>query len=273
MMHDRDFYSQKESSRLEFDILKNLQNSKRSQVSVYIVISLIIIGGTFFYLYTQDYFRQETRTVEVDPIYSFVRECISEVGEEGIYMLGRQGGYFITPDPNIEDIPYYQYEDKDYWPSRKKVEEQLGLYMDSLLPFCTDGFSNYPEFSVEEKSITTKVTVDDSQVYFSIVYPLSITKDSQKFYLKNFDNKINVRLGLIHSLAGEIIHEQMKKTTAVCATCLYSLSEKNKLHINVMDMNETNTLLFVIRDEQSKILDDDFHYYFINKLTPVEKNG
>ncbi|MBS3093936.1 hypothetical protein J4456_05140 [Candidatus Pacearchaeota archaeon] len=246
--------------------------SCKSQITIYIVVIILILSVILLFLLNQGLLRSETVSPEINPIRTFVEDCIMEVGHEGIYTIGKQGGYFLTPEPNIEGIPFYQVEDKDYWPSREKVEEQLALYMDIMLPFCTNGFEELSEFSITEKTIKSSVSIEDDQVYFSIIYPLHISKDSDSYYLKNFDGSIPVRLGILHMAAGEIIHEQMKKTDAVCSTCLYALSEKNKIHIHVMDMNQTETLLFVLRDEQSKILDDDFHYYFTVKLEGAKKN-
>jgi len=36
--------------------------------------------------------------------------------------------------------------------------------------------------------------------------------------------------------------------------------------MGVLGTNQTDQILFVIRDEQSKVFDDDYIFYFVNKL-------
>ncbi|MBS3080994.1 hypothetical protein J4221_05960 [Candidatus Pacearchaeota archaeon] len=241
---------------------------KRAQVSVFIIIAIIIlvIIVSFFLLNFTDIKSNEEIYPDILPVYLHVQNCVNKVGEESIYYIGETGGYLEIPEPSLDNIAFYLHDGKNYMPSKEKIEEQLSFYMDFMLPFCILDFEELPDFQINFGEIKTKTFIEEQKVVFDIEYPLSIKKGENSYFLKNFNMEIHVKLGVIYDSIKEYMDVQMNKTDSVCASCLYSLGEKNELNFHVLDTNESNILLFIARDENIKILGEDYHFYFANKL-------
>jgi hypothetical protein len=237
---------------------------KKAQLSAYIIIGLIIVGVIVGYFLLNPTLQKVNP--EIQPLYEQVSNCIHDVGEEALYTIGRSGGYIEVPQPALEEsVAYYLYDNTNYMPSKKTIEEQLSLYMDFMVPFCIDP-DEFDEYTITEKNVETKTSIEDEQVIFTVDYPLSIQKGESRYSIRSFESEIPVRLGAIHDAVAALMDEQMKRTDAVCATCLYSISEDYQLHFQILDTAEKNNLVFVVRDEQSKILNEDYQFYFAIKL-------
>lgn len=244
---------------------------KRAQVTAYIIISLLIVGIIVgFFMINNSLFVQNSDDPVVAPIYSFVQGCIHDVGEEAVYSIGRSGGYFVVEEPALEgSIAYYLHDNQNYMPTREKVEKELSTYMDFMLPFCLNDFENFHDFTIRGKEILTSTHIDTNAVVFTVDYPLTIRKGENSYSLNNFQDEISVRLGEIYDAVFAYMQEQMKRTDAVCATCLYTISEQYDVHFQVLDTNKSDTLLFAVRDEHSTIMNENYEYYFVNKLEKI----
>ena len=250
-----------------------MQKWKKSQISPFIIIAVIIISIIIsYFLFNSDISKRDASiNPELQPVYNYVDNCLKEVGEEGIYYIGGSGGYLEIPEISLENnIAYYLYDDDYYMPSKEKIEEQISLYMESFLPFCINEFEELPDFKITEKPFEIKTEIEDEKVVFNVDYKLSVKKGENSFLIENFRTEIPVRLGIIYKAISEFMEEQMKRTDSICVSCLYEITEKYQLHFHALDTNETYTLLFAVRDENSKILGEDYVFYFVNKLSKLE---
>ena len=138
--------------------------------------------------------------------------------------------------------------------------------MNFIMPFCTNAFEDFPEFNIVENDLETRTTIQDEIVVFNVNYQLSITKGENSYTLNNFNVEIPNRLGIMYKAITEVMEDQMERTDAVCVNCLYDTGEKYDLNFHVLDTDENETLLFVTRDENSQLFDEDYVFYFVIKL-------
>jgi len=103
---------------------------KKAQVTVFIIISLIIItmAGVALYMRSQiqteqgeeQIRKQQVSAVKLDPVREYIVSCLSITSAQGFELLGEQGGYIyqsqggIIPDPFIEDYAEYQFTNVHY---------------------------------------------------------------------------------------------------------------------------------------------------------------
>ncbi len=121
---------------------------RKSQVTVFIIISLILItmvGVTYYMISsTQEQKgegqirKQQVSAVKIDPLKEYIKSCLSITSAEGFELLGEQGGYIyrsqggIIPEPLPEDYVNYQLT-KVYYGIYKPVAN-VGLIFFSQTP-------------------------------------------------------------------------------------------------------------------------------------------
>lgn len=259
--------SKHSNSAFEQDIkIKLLPYSKASQITVFIILAIAIIALLILYFSTQINFIEETNP-EIKGIYNFIDNCIAKTGEDAIYHIGQTGGYFLSPAKSTESgIAYYFDKNTALVPLKESIEQDLSIYMNELLFFCTKNFVDFPDFNIKQEQIQTRTKITKDKVVFNINYPLTISKDNKKYFLKNFNKEIPSRLDTIYNVAYEITKEQMLYFSGICVNCISDISFENKVFVSILnDPFDQSTIIFSIIDDQYKIKDQDYRFYFANK--------
>ena len=72
---------------------------KRGQITVFIIISLIILLSVSLFIYYRSLTLQEPEIVppQFDPVKDYVSSCIKIVGKQAVDRLGQQSGYINVP--------------------------------------------------------------------------------------------------------------------------------------------------------------------------------
>ena len=243
---------------------------KKGQVSVFVIVAVVAIVIIAIYFSLNGDFGKSVDP-KVKPVYDHVQGCLDIVGTEAIYYVGQSGGYFGVPEFAYQDtIAYYLYENRNLMPTKEKIEENLGSYMDFIIPFCLDGFEEFSDFEIREGDLNSKVLIEDEKVIFNVDYLLSISVEEDTYSFDNFRIEIPSRLGIIHKATGEVMEKQMKRTDGICLGCLYEASEKYEVKFNILDTEQEDTVLMVVRDEKIGIYDNDYEFYYVNKLGDLE---
>lgn len=91
--------------------MKNKSQNRKSQVTIFIIIGLLIMTGglIFFYATKSTQKISEPRTsiireqipVEFNPIRSYVDNCVYSTSVEGLKIMGRQGGYISLANKTL----------------------------------------------------------------------------------------------------------------------------------------------------------------------------
>src|SRR3989344_1893680 len=79
-----------------------MRESKKSQITLFIILAVIIVAGAGFYFYATTIrnptepevnFVQQQVPLEFDSIKKYAGDCIYAVASDGIRLMGKQGGY------------------------------------------------------------------------------------------------------------------------------------------------------------------------------------
>lgn len=250
--------------------------NRKAQLTLFVILGLVIVivlglllffkGEAFKSLWEKETQKGIAIHPQVQNINSFVRECIKTTGDEALYLIGQQGGYFRTPERSTEfGIPYYFIKDKSYMPSKEQIEKEISSYMEGGLFFCTKNFIDFPGFDIDQGRVITKTEIGAAEVVLNVEYPLIITKDDTTFNLKDFKNiKIPIRLGIIYGVADEMIKEQLKNKNNICLSCLINLGIEKDLYINVDDYG-SDSVIFTIQDMNSQLYKKPYEFVFANQ--------
>ena len=240
---------------------------KKAQVAVFVIIAIVVLVVVVVLFFSgKDLDSNSHIPAEVRPIYSYVNDCVDSIGQEAVYYIGQTGGYFDVPEPSYFNVAYYLYGGENHMPSKEFVEEQLEKYVNFALYFCTANFIDFEDFEVIQGNISSKVVIKDEEVIFEVYYPLSISKGDASYTLNDFEVAVPVKLGVMYDAVEEFIAEQIEDRTAVCASCLYDIGQQYELDFHVLDTNENESIMFIVRDEELKLYNEDYLFYFLNKL-------
>ncbi|MBS3077871.1 hypothetical protein J4233_06435 [Candidatus Pacearchaeota archaeon] len=201
---------------------------------------------------------------EAQGVYSFVRECVEKEAVKVIYEVGKNGGYFFPPNKSTDSgVAIYYENGKDYMPSKKQIEDEISFFMNKKLFFCTKNFVDFTNLEITQGDIGTKTTIMEDEVILDVDYPITINNQGGATRINDFRFNLPVRMGIIHDSINYITQEQLSHES-ICASCLLEISEKNDLYVEIMDYDE-NTMIFIFRDENSKINEVVFVWAFANK--------
>ncbi len=254
------------NSRPESDFrFKFLPDSKRSQITPFIIIAIVIVSFLLLYFIIKSNLSVSGINPNVKEVYNYVQECIEKVGNDALFHIGDTGGYFFVPNLSTEnERAYYFYENNNYMPSKESIEEELSTYMNEMLFFCTINFVDLKNYEISQGKIKTDTVIEDEKVVFSVSYPLSIRKGESSYTLENFYFEVPVRLGTIHNFIDEIMKIQLETPYDICVSCIGDLGIEYELQVSLQDYQE-NDVIFVIIDPFSEINGEPYRFYFVNK--------
>jgi hypothetical protein len=235
---------------------------KRGQITIFIIVAILLIATIGFYYIFKNDLGSQGSLGEYGYVYSFVEECIKEVGTSATYYVSQNGGYFIPSElSNEEGIPYYYYSGQSYLPSKENIANEISEYVNEMLFFCTQNFVEFNGLNISQGEINTQAVIEEEEIVFNIEYPVIIRKGEDTTVIRDFENiKIFNRLGTIYNVASEIIEKQ-KGNNDTCLSCSVNLAVENDLYVD-MSLYENNSVLFTVEDQDYSPF---LKFKFINK--------
>jgi len=223
---------------------------RKGQVTIFIILGILLLAivGLLFYFKTltiTETFETEGRPVTVTvpqefiAIQEYTETCLGSIAEQGLKILGQQGGYinpedvgvYSASDPTNSDglkvgslsVPFWHYNSffngatsvqvSSLMPALYEeddpvysIESQLSDYIESELDSCLKSYSVFEEqgFDIEvgNKAVTTRIW--DEHVDFILDFPLVLTKSGGTGELDSFYADVDVDLKHVYGVAAEI---------------------------------------------------------------------
>ncbi len=211
---------------------------KRGQVTSFIILGVIIVALVAISIYYRDYLMESLSSIgiisgvkvpqEFQEIDLYVEGCVDYISEDGIRLLGSQGGYIsiledsipagpanlfsnrlsIFPNGKME-VPYWFYVaanniPRNAAPSISSMENGLASYIDSNLDDCIDNFSDFPLFKVSQKDHKTSVKIKKDSVDVDVSFPMHAEFGESEYNFKNFKVEVPAALGKLYSMSLQI---------------------------------------------------------------------
>jgi len=237
--------------------------SKKAQVTIFIIIGVILIIAIILamILKTTPDDKEILVPENFQSINNFIENCIQETSDNSVYQIGYEGGAsFNMENPSPVSFIYF-YKGRDYVPTKEEIQDEISKEIKKTFYRCAKGFEDFPDFQVDEGIMDVQTQIKDDKILVNVNYPLTITKDEKTILIENFEAEVLVRLDTIHKVILEVNKEQLRNPEAICINCINELAEQNDLYIEIYDYDE-ETILFMIRDEKSKINNQDFQWRF-----------
>ena len=213
-------------------------------MTIYVVIGLFILISSILLVSYRSGFLQSAWDKEhaksllipeqAKKVQDFVTGCIQKTAEDGLMVLGSQGGYLAIPNDEFPASPANPFSNRlevidglstAYWvyqkpntvervqiPTLGEMENDLAIYMSEHLRECVQGFSDLPEYEIEENEVVAKAEILDEKVQFIVTYPLKIEEEDFSYGLTAFYVSVPVSLGRLYRLGKEIVESAQKES-------------------------------------------------------------
>ncbi len=263
--------------------------NKKSQITLFIIIGILLLITIAIFVYIEEskvYVEPELIEPELMPIKNYIEECIAAVGENGIGLLGLQGGYIEIPREISEDknayikvddtgffkIPFWYYNGLSRIPSIELMEKQIDDYITENIEECIRDFIAFEnKFEIKEvKKLTTKTTIQEKSVLVELDYPIKIKDKGQGkvSYIRKFSSMIPVKLKQAYDLGKKIIEQENKEMYFEDIT-LDLMTMNNEIPFDGMEFTCKQKKWFLndIKDELQDML-----YYHIPQIRVRDTN-
>lgn len=221
--------------------------NNKAQVTIFIILGIITLSivGLSLYLTYGNFSKSKTteaeKTISIPPELAsakdYIGNCFEETAEEGIYTLGRQGGYYNIPDsistPVItESLAYYYLNKSILTPSTQTIEKELEKYVSNNIDGCLS-YLTEKGFTIQKgnKSVTAKIL--NKEVNVEVTYPLRLEKHGTSGDLKNFPATIKSNIKKLQETSSQIVETYSQKAGFTCLTCIDKLANENNVHIQI----------------------------------------
>ena len=205
--------------------------NKRAQVTIFIVISLIIVLlGLLYFFYQKQAGEGEVDVVqpEIVPVKAYVENCLKSIAEDGLEKIGLSGGYIKIPEKISNDIraylttypaagfkiPYWWHDGIEAVPTEDFIKQQLEGHIESELRNCISNFEPFAgKFEINElREAIAKVQFNEEDVSVSLNYPLEIIAKQGNFKAlrEKFGYTVPIRFKKVHELAKLIMERENK---------------------------------------------------------------
>jgi hypothetical protein len=199
-------------------------NSKRGQITIFIIIGIIIVSATaLFFVFRGDLISTEIPS-SIEPIYTSFLACLEENTLTGISVLESQGGYIELPEfePGSSfmpfssqldflgnPIPYWYYVSgnniqREQVPTESGMEGDLGNFIEEEMSTCV--FDDYyvEGFEVSFKEAEVETSIHPNSVDVSVKMDLNVTRGEDSVLIKNHEISVSSKLGTLYQSAKEV---------------------------------------------------------------------
>jgi len=269
------------------------RENKGAQVTLFIILALfLIVAIVCVFIISKDRVDQADimPAANIEALNDYISNCLEQTLTEGIILVGRQGGYytfavsnasFITfsgsdyqPEPlatqfNSIKIPYYIFDGENTAPSRDEIQNQISNYVIDKLNSCVK-IERYGErgWSISQEPMIANTTIYENYTWIELKWPLTMKKGSTIIELRNFNARVNVRLGRVYDITRSLNFFQSAFANAtgnVCLSCFMDY-KNNDFYTQVL-VADDSSLIFVITDIKKEIEGEYYDFIFAGRYS------
>jgi hypothetical protein len=239
------------------NIMDKIKAKKRGQLTLFIIISIVIVGSIIIFFIAYDNFGDERYDPKTNVLRENLLSCFEQAYIESLLIVSYQGGYFekVSGNPyiNLTDnsmIPYYYYDNKDYIPSLDTIGIEIQKSAKESLTFClSQGLNEGIELSYDEYFLDVKIL--EEEVMFTLDLDLAIRTENTTSIIRFKKNPIYIQSDLknMHHIASKIATSLTESEQDwFDITELNDLSKETGLEISVIKFDENYpTFIYTIQ--------------------------
>lgn len=237
---------------------------KRGQIGLYVIAGMVIviIVAVIFIEWDQNFLNFQDKTTNI--IQKHIENCMKQTTNEAIFSNGNQGGYFLPPIYQLGEIPYYHLNGQKIIPSDKKLEQELEIYLDTLLDLCLDDFSTFIEegYTIKYETPSSDIKFKEQIIEVNLNMPTLIIKNDKTTIIKEYTVTLpKEQMYASFTIAKEIVNTYSDK--GLCITCFGDTAEKYDLFVSTQPLKEG--YLIDIKNNGYLLNNEPFYLTFLIK--------
>ena len=212
---------------------------KRGQITLYVAFGLVAVAlivllvfmrqGVFLSQWEKE--RQQALEVpeKAKEMNDYMQGCVESIADEGITLLGMQGGYIQLPaekhipslaNPFTENIeilpgmktPFWFYIEpnrvqKTAIPSLADMETALADYINNRLGECTLNTALFEKFNASYTTPKTTAVIQNDKVLITADFPVKINVEDFVYRIPKIYFEVDARIGEMYNVGKEIIQK------------------------------------------------------------------
>jgi hypothetical protein len=224
--------------------VKENKLNKKSQVTLYIILGLIVLIAVVAVFYLKDYiiksdFEKELENIQVieefKPVKNYLDSCISKITLDGATILGLQGGYINIPyddspvsdrtpflnklsvfNNNILQVPYWFYEtangiQKTQIPGKEDMQDELANYVALNLNNCLNNFTAFEGYDFGKfNNPKINIEIENEKILVKVESDFEVSKGDLTTKFDKFLVSLDNPLGNLYDNAKILIEENMQ---------------------------------------------------------------
>jgi hypothetical protein len=194
--------------------------NKKGQVTIFIILAVVIIGGVIAYFALRDGVGSSIPE-DMRPVYDYYVSCLEETASQGIALMGEQGGYVEAPEFEAgsayipfssqldffgQGVPYWMYVSgnnflKEQVPTRNEMERQLGGYVSERLADCDFSDFEMMGYDVYIEEGVANVDINELSVDVDVGNRMTIFKGNRSVLVSEHGFSVGSKLGKFYDMA------------------------------------------------------------------------
>lgn len=297
--------SKRSHSRFDFKISENLVKSKRSQITIFVIIAIIIVAAAVLLIVFRKQIIPETIPEEFKPIEANFLSCIEEYTKIGAEMLGEHAGYISMPEfePGSEyaptssqldflgsPVPYWYYVSgnnilKEQAPSKREMERQLEQFLEDNLA-CD--FSSFREqgFDIRIEALNADIDINNLDIGIEMRGDLIASFGEDTVTISKHKTSARSKLGKFYELAKKIYNYEKEEmflekygvdvmrlyapVDGVELTCSPKIWMLDEVYEDLLNGIEANTQTIKLKGNYYE-LKEDTRKYFVQDISTDEQ--
>ncbi|HII71799.1 TPA: hypothetical protein HA265_03525 [Candidatus Woesearchaeota archaeon] len=210
------------------------RGAKKAQITIFIIIGVIVLFSAGVYIYLRQTGAGPIKFLQpkTPPVEQYILACMEKTAEDGLRILGAQGGFITFPDsidanparyvslvPGVPadvapKVPYWYWQGQTELPSLGYMEQQLEGYVDIRLGDCIQNFTQF----TEEYIITplgawhTDVVFTEKETVVSLDWKIDIQQKGQETTEKDqFIVNLDAQVKRMYELGRELLEAENEK--------------------------------------------------------------
>lgn len=282
--------------------------SRKAQVTIFIILAILIVGGValFFVL-------RNTSTTElpknIKPVYDYYLTCLQENAQQGILILGQQGGYIEPPGfvPGSQYMPFSSQMDflgqpVSYWmyvsgnnllkeqvPTKAEMQRQLEKYVSDRATECdfSDFYSQGYDVSVGENPAVS-VVINQLNVEVNVKNLLTIQFENQSAVVNEEKIIVESKLGKFYDMAVGVYNYEKQNmflesyaldvmrlyapVTGVELTCAPKVFNEQKIRQDLTTALSENIGMLKLKGSYYSLANEDNKYFVTDTGNNIDEN-
>jgi len=197
--------------------------NKRGQVTLFIIIAIVIVGGVIAYFLLRDTIVNDIPE-DMRPVYDYYLSCLEDTARQGVSLLGEQGGYIKLPEfqpgsayaPTSSQldflgqaVPYWMYVSgnnllKEQIPTKTEMEQQLSEYISERVGDCDFSEFEAQGYDVYIGNNDVVASINDLTVDLAVTNPITIYSGDRFISVTNHKISLASKLGKFYGMAVEV---------------------------------------------------------------------